>query len=212
MTIRSKFEAVVDEVARVSRALPWENKDFYTQWLAQQFFLVTHTPRLLCSYALQVPLGSRDEFDHILHHLKEETGHDSWILKDLQKLGTSPAAFTPHPAGAALIKSQYYQIQYEHPMTLCGYSQFLEYLSVLVAGEIASRVEKAFGPQTAVFLKGHAAVDVEHAEDGWKMLENLPKDLEAKVLENLYMSANLYLQMLGDLKAQPVPRSFEKAA
>lgn len=180
--------------------------------MAQQFFLVTHTPRLLCSYAHQIPLKSRDEFDHILHHLKEETGHDAWILKDLQKLGTNPSAFTPHPAGAALIKSQHYQIQYEHPVTLCGYSQFLEYLSVVVAGEIAARVEKAFGPQTAVFLKGHAAVDVEHAEDGWKMLENLPKDLEAKVLENLYMSASLYLQMLGDLKTQPASRPFEKAA
>jgi hypothetical protein len=212
MTLRSKFEAVVDEVAKVSRAMPWEDKDFYTQWLAQQFFLVTHTPRLLCSYALQVPLKARSEFDHILYHLKEETGHDGWLLKDLQKQGTSPAEFQQHPAGAALIKSQYYQIQFEHPITLCGYSQFLEYLSVVVAAEIAERVEKKFGPQTAIFLKGHAAVDVEHAEDGWKMLVNLPAELEARVLENLYMSATLYVQMLGDLKSKSITPLFEKAA
>lgn len=212
MTLRSKFEAVVQEVARVARALPWENKNFYSEWLAQQFYLVTHTPRLLCSYALRIPVQSRGEFDHILHHLKEETGHDGWLLKDLNKLGTSPAEFKPHPAGAALIKSQYYQVQYEHPITLCGYSQFLEYLSVVVAAELAERVEKAFGPQTAVFLKGHAAVDVEHAEDGWKMLENLSPELEAKVLENLYMSATLYMQMLGDLKGKPNSFVAEKAA
>ncbi|MCE3010072.1 MAG: iron-containing redox enzyme family protein [Proteobacteria bacterium] len=210
MELRSSFEKIVDEVAQVARTMPWENRDFYTQWLAQQFFLVSHTPRLLCAYAIRVPLGSRAEFDHILHHLREETGHDSWILKDLQNLGTTPHNFRPHAAGAALIKSQYYQVQHENPLTLCGYSQFLEHLSVVVAGEIASRVERAFGPQTAVFLKGHAAVDVEHSEDGWKMLENISKDLEVRILENLEMSASLYLQMLGDLKSKslgaPVPQ------
>lgn len=204
MSIRELFENTVQQAAQQIRSLPWENRQFYENWLAQQFFLVQHTPRLLCAYALRVPLDNRSDFSEIMHHLKEENGHDLWLLNDLEKMGTSPKNFKPLPSSQALIKSQYYQIQHDDPTSLCGYSQFLEYLSAVVAGELSSRVEKSFGKNTAVFLKGHASVDVEHSEDGWKMLARLNPEQNAKVIENLNMTAKLYLRMFDEI-AMAIP-------
>lgn len=200
MSLKSDFEKTVRSSATFIQTLPWENPDFYKHWLAQQYFLVSHTPRLLCAFALRIPLESKKEFLEIMHHLKEETGHDLWLLSDLEKMGHTPDQFNFLPSASSLIKSQYYQIQHDDPISLCGYSQFLELLSAETAGVLAARVESAHGKKTAVFLKGHALVDVQHAEDGWNMIDRASESQIPKIKENLIMTSLLYLQMLTEIK------------
>ncbi len=201
MNLRQTIENKVSIAADKIRILPWENRSFYTQWLAQQYFLVRHTPKLLCAFALQLPIHQSDELNEILYHLKEETGHDRWLIKDLQKFDKSPEHFQPSPMANALIMSQYYYIQHTDPMALCGYSQFLEYTSAVVAGELADRVEREFGPGTAVFLRGHSHVDVEHAEDGWKLLSRATDKQKTLIFENLEMTDSLYSQLLSEISS-----------
>jgi Iron-containing redox enzyme len=199
MNLRKKFEEVVSKTADDIRSYPWEDPAFYKSWLAQQYFLVRHTPRLLCALALRVQLEDQKGFAEALHHLREETGHDQWLLADMKKMGTDPSHHEAIPAASAMIKAQYYQIQHDDPLSLCGYSQYLEYLSVLVAGEIADRVKAAHGKNAAVFLSGHANVDVEHAEDGWKIIERANKVQAQKIVENLEMTEVLYKQMYNEI-------------
>lgn len=120
--MRQQFEKHVSEMLPFLHSMPWSQRTYYASWLAQQYFLVRHTPRLMCAFALRVPLKKNSDFNNAVHHLQEELGHDQWLLNDLKSLGFEISDFAPLAATQALIKSQYYQIQQESPLSFAGYT------------------------------------------------------------------------------------------
>ena len=60
---------------------------------------------------------------YLTRHIPEETGHDEWVLDDLEVLGVSReqvlARIPPTPV-AALAGAQYYWIRHVHPVALLG--------------------------------------------------------------------------------------------
>ncbi|MFZ4403012.1 MAG: iron-containing redox enzyme family protein [Pseudobdellovibrionaceae bacterium] len=206
MNIEDAFYSVCENSKKIMISCKWENKDFYGSWLAQQYFLVRHTTRLICAYSLRVPLENQEDYKSTMHHLKEEGGHDQWILNDLNNLNLSIGNYKSLPQTSALIQSQYYQINYEPPVSFCGYSQFLEVLAVLVAGSLADRVDRSFGKKASVFLRGHSVVDQEHIVYGFKALSKINSFEKEKVIENLENCSELYNAMLLKIN-QPVARA-----
>lgn len=198
--IADRFYEVTSETVLVFKEVPWNDREFYASWLAQQYFLVEHTTRLLCAFSLRVPLEQKEAYKSIMHHLKEESGHDQWLLNDLKKLGYEINQFRPLPEINAIIKSQYYEIDYNASVAFIGYSQFLEVLAVQVAAWTANIVDREFGRGSAVFLRGHAEADVEHVEEGFKRITTATDLEKEKILENLITVGTLYNSALVKLK------------
>lgn len=115
--------------------------------------------------------------DYLEHHIPEETGHDEWMINDLEALGISRHEVVnrvPEPSLAALIGMQYYWIQHRHPIAFTGYAAIVEGNPVPPAkiDEIEQRLDL---PARALrTMRWHAVHDLEHSADLDDALDGLP--------------------------------------
>lgn len=115
------------------------------------------------------------EFLH--RFIPEETGHDEWLLEDLEVLGVSRQdvlARTPPPAIAALVGAQYYWIAHHHPVSVLGLFFVMETGSPRL-DQIEDLIRRTGLPRTAfrTFLR-HAALDLKHGGDVEHVIDTLP--------------------------------------
>ncbi len=67
--------------------------------------------------------------DYLGHHIPEETGHDDWLLDDMEALGMSREAILrriPSAPAAALVGTIYYWTLHAHPLAWMGYAAVCE--------------------------------------------------------------------------------------
>jgi hypothetical protein len=110
-------------------------------------------------------------------HIPEETGHDDWVLDDLELLGFNRREILkriPPPSAAALAGAQYYWIRHVHPVALLGFIAVLEGTppDVPFFEATADRIgvpRKAFSN-----LLLHGKLDPQHRDDLNNTLDELP--------------------------------------
>lgn len=124
------------------------------------------------------------------HHAKEETGHDDWLLDDLEVLGVPRddvwSRLPPTPV-ASVVGAQYYWMRHVHPVAFLGYLAVLEGNppSVEHLQDVQRRTdlpEEAFRT-----LVKHAKLDPHHRDDLLALIDRLP--LSAAHHELLALSA-----------------------
>lgn len=123
--------------------------------------------------------------DYFEHHAKEETGHDDWLLDDLEVLGVGRDevwARRPSLAVARLVGAFYYWIRHVHPLALLGYLAVLEGNPPSV--EHLQRVQRTTGLPEAAFrtLIKHAHLDPHHRDDLHDLVDGLPLTREDHTL------------------------------
>jgi hypothetical protein len=101
----------------------------YPQLLVQLYHRIRHSVPLMVE-ALPALGTSRVAISaYLTRHIVEETGHDEWVLEDLDALGAGRELVTripPDPAIVAAVGSQYYWIRAHWPIALLGYIYALE--------------------------------------------------------------------------------------
>ncbi len=110
-------------------------------------------------------------------HIPEETGHDDWVLDDMEVLGFKRDEVlqrVPSPSAAALAGAQYYWIRHVHPVALLGFIAVLEGSppDVKFFEETADRIglpRRAFSN-----LLLHGKLDPQHRDDLDHALDALP--------------------------------------
>lgn len=109
--------------------------------------------------------------------IPEESGHDEWVLEDLEALGVSRRevlARVPPPSLAALVGAQYYWIAHHHPVTLLGYC-FITETSPASVQEVEDLIRRSGLPRSAFrTLLRHAVLDLEHGSSVERVLDTLP--------------------------------------
>jgi len=117
---------------------------------------------------------------YLTQHIAEETGHDEWLLEDLQFLGMSRSDVLSRPPArtvAALVGSQYYWVLHAHPVALLGYATVVEGSPVEV--EALEYLMKAGIPREALrTLYLHAELDIDHGAEAGRFLDSLPLTIE----------------------------------
>jgi hypothetical protein len=141
---------------------------------------------------------------YLRHHVREEAGHDEWILEDLEVLGVDREEVlgdVPAPAVAALVGSQLYWIAFAHPVALLGYLAVME--ANPPSPEAVERLQATTGLQPEAFrsMRVHARLDVEHARDLWRTIDGLPLDArhERLVTTSALRTAELLVEALVGL-------------
>jgi len=110
-------------------------------------------------------------------HIPEETGHDDWVLDDLETLGYKREEVLkriPSPSAAALAGAQYYWIRHVHPVALLGFIAVLEGTPPDV--EFFEQTADRIGVPRRAFsnLLLHGKLDPQHRDDLDHMLDALP--------------------------------------
>lgn len=190
--MKKQFEKEMENFGKYSVDIPWEEKQFYTNWLAQTYYYSRHTTRLLMLG------GSRFGFDqNSLHrrfgkHADEEKGHEKLVVNDLKGLGKSIDDLPEFPETAAFYKMQYYWIEHVAPLSFFGFILFLEGIAVYHGKKIYERAVTAHGDSSASFLKVHINEDVGHVEEAFNNLEGLSEEQEKMICQNMEEASRLY--------------------
>lgn len=172
--LRRKIALVSARHAAVSHAL-WSHHAFghlYPDLLAVVYGVIRASVPLM--EAARDALGghAQDQLTSALdayfrRHIPEETGHDEWVLEDLQTLrdGPDPRWSTSSPSVATLVGAQYYWLRHLHPLTLLGYIAVIEGDPVDIA--LVQDVGRRHGlPESSLraYVR-HGHLDLAHSAD-----------------------------------------------
>jgi pyrroloquinoline quinone (PQQ) biosynthesis protein C len=153
-------------------------RDLYVAFLTQAWHHVRHTVPLLMAVGSRLPDRHAWLRDPLLHYLEEETGHDEWVLNDIEAAGGDRAAAArsqPAVATEVMVAYAYDTVMRGNPIGFFGMVHVLEGTSVSLALTAADRIQSALGlPARALtYLRSHGELDKEHVNDLARILERL---------------------------------------
>jgi hypothetical protein len=197
------LQSCVARLGKGLRAFPWADRATYGDWLAQTYWYVRHSTRLLAASAARF---GHDDLGNALHvrfaaHMGEEKRHELLALHDLKAIGLELEAFPERPSTRAFWEPQYYKIEHVNPVALFGYILALEAMSAAHGPSVFEQVSTAHGSAAATFLKLHAHDDEDHVAKAVAMLEHVDARGRADIEQNLEQSTFSYLTLLGELTA-----------
>jgi pyrroloquinoline quinone (PQQ) biosynthesis protein C len=173
----------------IRRALAGDvTRELYVAFLTQAYHHVRHTVPLLMAVGARLPDRHAWLRDAVLHYLEEETGHEEWILNDIERAGgdrAAAAASEPAVATEAMVAYAYDTVFRRNPVGFFGMVHVLEGTSVALALNAADRIQQTLAlPVTAfTYLRSHGELDKEHINDLAAILERLTdEDDRAAVL------------------------------
>ena len=197
--MKSLLNSQVLDIATISGKLDFKNESIYTQWLAQTYYFVRHSTRLLNLSAALTPFEL--QFFHLRanEHAHEEKSHEKLLEMDLKQLGYSISSFDEFPVTQCLYQSQYYAIQHTHPLSFLGYVALLETLPLKIGKQLLTEIEPIYGHKASSFLRVHSQEDEDHMESLLKVFEQLPSNILSTIQNNLILSGYLYSNLIIEI-------------
>lgn len=182
----------------------WEDPRVYAQYLAQTYYYVCHSTRLLGLAAARVGVDQEKLHQRLFKHASEERSHHLLAQHDLKALGYKLEDLPELASTAALYQTQYFQIEYVSAFTLFGYILALEGVAVLHGPAVYERVKKAHGSEAGAFLKLHAEEDPDHLEKALEVVRSIPERDQPAVRQNLRFSCHHYRAFLETVNGSSV--------
>jgi pyrroloquinoline quinone (PQQ) biosynthesis protein C len=189
----------------------------YVAFLGQAYHHVKHTLPLLMACGARLP--SRLEWLRAAmgEYIKEETGHQEWILDDIRACGGNAEAVRdgrPDLPAELLVSFAYDVIARRNPVGFLGMVLVLEGTSTAVASRAADALMRALQlpPAAFTYLTSHGTLDVGHT----RLFASLVNRLEdTGDREAVIHCARVFYRLYGDvfraLDAQRVAPSREAA-
>ncbi|MBN8553883.1 MAG: iron-containing redox enzyme family protein [Deltaproteobacteria bacterium] len=200
--IKEAFNREMVLLQKIYNKFPWQNREAYARWLAQTYHFVCHSTRLLSLSAARFSLSQNKFHLRCLDHMKEERSHEILALNDLKHLGYPISQFPESSMTSAFYQSQYYLIDYAHPLALYGYILCLEGISSTAGKDVYGQVCKAFGEKTATFWKVHSQEDDGHLAEAFEKLSMAAPTEADIILQSLKQSSDLYRMILAEIISQ----------
>ncbi len=198
--IKTKFpestESIFNECQQLVPSLPWENKEFYKQWLAQTYHMVAHTPRFICLAAARFGVDQDQWHRALVDHFSDEDKHEYLLLENLKSLGGDLKDFPQLPETAMIVQQLYYAIDHWSPTSIFGRILFLEALVAQFPESFKEKIKKNYTDAENSFICVHFDEDIDHVEKAYERIQSLPKEELAIVGDNFYLSGFLYKQFL----------------
>ncbi len=179
----------------------------YIAYLTQAYHHVRHTVPLM--EAARARLGHDAMLIEALdEYIDEETGHEHWILEDIDAAGGDAAAVVvsnPSPATDAMVAHAYEVVRNGNPAGFFGMVFVLEGTSIAMASSGAAAVQSSLGlPPTAFrYLTSHGALDREHMrffERLMNRIENI-EDQDA-IIEMARATFSLFGKMFSSIELE----------
>ncbi|HLI63754.1 MAG TPA: iron-containing redox enzyme family protein, partial [Terriglobales bacterium] len=135
--LRDKIRLARGEMDAVAMQL-WSHprlREIYPEFLFRNHSVIRCSVPLMkaaaerCEKMLDSDPVAEGMLAYLTKHIPEETGHDEWVLDDLETLGFRREEVLkriPPPSAAALAGAQYYWIRHVHPVALLGFIAVLE--------------------------------------------------------------------------------------
>jgi pyrroloquinoline quinone (PQQ) biosynthesis protein C len=183
------------------------SRSLYIDFLTEAYHHVKHTFPLL---ALAASRTSDERYqDALVEYMKEERGHEKWILDDIRTVGGNPDAVrsgTPGPLCQIMVGYAYYAIEHVSPYAFLGSVHVLEGISVLLADKLADALKTSLGLQSDAgftYLRTHGSLDIEHVAFFRKLIDGFDDPATQRiVVDNAKIFYRLYGSIFLDLGAR----------
>jgi len=183
--LREKIRLVRGPLDAVAETL-WSHprlREIYPEFLFRNHSVIRSSVPLMqaaaaqCEKMLDSDPVAGGMLAYLRQHIPEETGHDEWVLDDLEALGfrrEDVLRRIPPPSAAALAGAQYYWIRHVHPVALLGFIAVLEGTPPDV--EFFEQTADRIGVPRRAFsnLLLHGKLDPRHRDDLDHALNALP--------------------------------------
>ncbi|MFT5140671.1 MAG: pyrroloquinoline quinone (PQQ) biosynthesis protein C [Lysobacterales bacterium] len=185
--------------------------DTYQAFLVEAYHHVRYTVPLLMACGSRLPRRLEWLREAVGEYIEEETGHQEWILNDIDASGGDKEAVRggkPTMATDIMVAYAWDSVQRRNPVGFFGMVLVLEGTSVRLATEAAGIIQKKLELPNKAFsyLSSHGSLDIEHIAFYEKLINQLeePDDREA-VLRTARVIYSLYAGVFNSL-----PRSMNQ--
>lgn len=180
----------------------------YLAFLREAYHHVRHTVPLLAAMKAHLPAHHDWLRPALDEYIAEETGHDEWILSDIDAAGGHAEAVRhgrPGIATEVMVAYAYDTITRGNPLGFFGMVHVLEGTSVSLALLAADAIQSPLGlpDQAFTYLRSHGTLDQEHTAHFESLMGQItaPEDQQAIV-----HAARVFYRLYGDVFRQlPMP-------
>jgi len=203
--MRELLQACCEELGAQIARFPWTERDRYADWLAQTYYYVAHTTRLIAATASRFGLDERGEALHqrFATHLGEETRHEQLALRDLAALGATLGSYPERHLTRMFYECQYYKIERQSPMVHFGYLLPLEAVGPACGRRVADAIRAAFGEACVSFLQLHVDEDEAHLDKALRIVTSASPEERTLIAQNMEQTTFAYCALLRDLRLSP---------
>lgn len=208
------YQNSVELMSQEFKNYPWDNKFAYAEFLAQTYYYVCHSTKLLFAAAVRFSPEDQSLYNRFIEHSGEENAHELLALGDLKKLGFDIKDFPELPQTRTMYEIQYHKIEHRDPVALMGYILALETMAANEIQDTRTKLLETYGRNCINFIRVHADEDPDHIEKAIEVVEGLRKSRLSVIDENLEQTAFCYSEMLkaAKLRAAQKERELQKAA
>jgi thiaminase len=106
--MKTLLSECVADLSAATDQFPWEERAAYADWLAQTYYYVRHTTRLIACAAARFPLDERGNSLHhrFATHMGEEKKHEQLAVHDLRQIGAAIEDLPEHASTRMFYESQ----------------------------------------------------------------------------------------------------------
>lgn len=157
----------------------------YRRLLLELYHVVWHFNTVSAAGASRLQDTHKQVRYFLYEHMHEESGHEEWVLADLEQMGvTRDIALNHRPSHytLALVGYYYYAADRKHPASVLGMLYALEVIASVYGGTLTSAVKESLlldDERGVSFISSHATLDAEHMADLKTVLDTIEDD-EAK--------------------------------
>jgi len=158
------------------------NIERYRALLLELYHVVWHFNPVCAAAASRIADSHRQIRYFLYEHMHEESGHEQWVMNDLEAVGIAPAAtraHAPSPHTLALNGYNYWAAERRHPCSVLGMLYALEVISSVYGGSFASAIRESLllvGERGVSFIASHASLDTKHMAQLRSVLNTVSDD------------------------------------
>ena len=176
---RRAFETHPVVLDAVANGMPVER---YRRFLLELYHLVWHFNPITAAATSRIADSHRQIRYHLYEHMHEESGHEEWVMNDLDAIGVTPRDTRAHAPSAdtlALCGYNYWVADRGNPCAVLGMIYALEVIASVYGGPFASAIKESLlleGERGISFIGSHATMDMEHMASLRTVLNTLKDD------------------------------------
>jgi len=173
----------------------------YVAFLVQAYHHVKHTVPLLMACGSRLPMHKEWLREAIAEYIEEETGHQEWILNDIEACGMDKEHVRngkPHASTELMVAYAWDSVQRGNPASLFGMVLVLEGTSVNLATMAAESIQQALDLPDAAFsyLTSHGSLDVSHMKFFEKLMNRIQEEDDRQAITHM---ANMMYALYGNV-------------
>lgn len=174
----------------------------YRKLLTELYHVVWHFNPVCAAAASRMPDEQRTVRYFLYEHMHEESGHEEWVLNDLEAMGLAredAQAVVPSVFIATLCGYNYWSADRRHPCSALGMMYALEVIASVYGGTFASALRESLlleGDHGVSFISSHAMMDTEHMVKLRQILNTLKDDAaKGAVVESAIVNFHHFTRM-----------------